>query len=118
MWCVRMTRLGRMRRGGKLSLIPVEPSPHPCRRSQVRGMDGHRHIDAETRMCRAEAVTALGLRRSRSLRALRGLSIPPVAAELFIGASTVKTHTQRLYEKLGAPTGPPRSPTMRRGLLE
>ncbi|WP_181783799.1 response regulator transcription factor [Pseudonocardia pini] len=31
----------------------------------------------------------------------RGLSIPQVAAELVIGVSTVKTHTQRLYEKLG-----------------
>ena len=28
-------------------------------------------------------------------------SIPQVARELFIGESTVKTHTQRLYEKLG-----------------
>jgi len=31
----------------------------------------------------------------------RGLSIPQLAAELFIGASTVKSHVQRLYEKLG-----------------
>ncbi|WP_279097787.1 response regulator [Gordonia bronchialis] len=31
----------------------------------------------------------------------QGRSIPQLAAELFIGASTVKTHTQRLYEKLG-----------------
>lgn len=31
----------------------------------------------------------------------RGLSIPQVAAELVIGVSTVKTHTQRMYEKLG-----------------
>jgi two-component system nitrate/nitrite response regulator NarL len=31
----------------------------------------------------------------------RGLSIPQIAGELFLGASTVKTHTQRLYEKLG-----------------
>jgi two-component system nitrate/nitrite response regulator NarL len=30
----------------------------------------------------------------------RGLSIPQLAAELFIAPSTVKTHTQRLYEKL------------------
>ena len=33
-------------------------------------------------------------------RFARGLSIPQVAAELFIAPSTVKTHTQRLYEKL------------------
>jgi two-component system, NarL family, nitrate/nitrite response regulator NarL len=31
----------------------------------------------------------------------RGLSIPQLAAELFVAPSTVKTHTQRLYEKLG-----------------
>jgi two-component system nitrate/nitrite response regulator NarL len=31
----------------------------------------------------------------------RGLSIPHVATELFIAVSTVKTHIQRLYEKLG-----------------
>ena len=31
----------------------------------------------------------------------RGLSVPQVAAELFLAPSTVKTHTQRLYEKLG-----------------
>lgn len=31
----------------------------------------------------------------------RGQSVPDLAAELYIGVSTVKTHTQRLYEKLG-----------------
>jgi two-component system nitrate/nitrite response regulator NarL len=31
----------------------------------------------------------------------RGLSIPQLATELFVAPSTVKTHTQRLYEKLG-----------------
>lgn len=31
----------------------------------------------------------------------RGLSIPEVGKELFLGASTVKTHAQRLYQKLG-----------------
>jgi two-component system, NarL family, nitrate/nitrite response regulator NarL len=30
----------------------------------------------------------------------RGLSIPQLAAELYVAPSTVKTHTQRLYEKL------------------
>ncbi|MBV9944505.1 MAG: response regulator transcription factor, partial [Solirubrobacterales bacterium] len=31
----------------------------------------------------------------------KGLSIPQLAAELYLAPSTVKTHTQRLYEKLG-----------------
>ena len=31
----------------------------------------------------------------------RGLSIPQIAAELYIGASTVKTHAGNLYQKLG-----------------
>ena len=49
----------------------------------------------------------------------RGLSIPQVAAELYIGASTVKTHTQRLYEKLGvSDRAAAVAEAMRRGLLE
>ena len=31
----------------------------------------------------------------------RGLSIPQLAGDLFLGQSTVKTHTQRLNAKLG-----------------
>jgi two-component system nitrate/nitrite response regulator NarL len=49
----------------------------------------------------------------------RGRSIPDLAAELFIGASTVKTHTQRLYEKLGvSDRAAAVAEGMRRGLLE
>jgi two-component system, NarL family, nitrate/nitrite response regulator NarL len=49
----------------------------------------------------------------------RGLSIPQLAAELFIGASTVKTYTQRLYEKLGvSDRAAAVAEAMRRGLLE
>ncbi|MDL9947449.1 response regulator transcription factor [Gordonia sp. ABSL11-1] len=49
----------------------------------------------------------------------RGLSIPQLAAELFIGSSTVKTHTQRLYEKLGvSDRAAAVAEAMRRGLLE
>lgn len=49
----------------------------------------------------------------------RGLSIPQLAAELYIGASTVKTHTQRLYEKLGvSDRAAAVAEAMRRGLLE
>jgi two-component system nitrate/nitrite response regulator NarL len=49
----------------------------------------------------------------------RGLSIPEVVAELFLGASTVKTHTQRLHEKLGvSDRAAAVADGMRRGLLE
>jgi two-component system, NarL family, nitrate/nitrite response regulator NarL len=49
----------------------------------------------------------------------RGLSIPQLAGELFLGPSTVKTHTQRLYEKLGvSDRAAAVAEAMRRGLLE
>ena len=49
----------------------------------------------------------------------RGLSVPQVAAELFLGVSTVKTHTQRLYEKLGvSDRAAAVAEGMRRGLVE
>ncbi|MFE5826472.1 response regulator [Streptomyces erythrochromogenes] len=49
----------------------------------------------------------------------RGLSIPQTASELFIGASTVKTHTQHLYEKLGvSDRAAAVAEAMRRRLLE
>ncbi|MCH5643525.1 MULTISPECIES: response regulator transcription factor [unclassified Gordonia (in: high G+C Gram-positive bacteria)] len=56
----------------------------------------------QIRMHTAPETPALSERESQVLAGFaRGLSIPQLAAELFIGASTVKTHTQRLYEKLG-----------------
>jgi two-component system, NarL family, nitrate/nitrite response regulator NarL len=49
----------------------------------------------------------------------QGLSVPQLARELFIGVSTVKTHTQRLYEKLGvSDRAAAVAEAMRRGLLE
>jgi two-component system nitrate/nitrite response regulator NarL len=49
----------------------------------------------------------------------RGLSIPQLASELYLGASTVKTHTQRLYEKLGvSDRAAAVAEGMRRGLLD
>jgi two-component system nitrate/nitrite response regulator NarL len=48
-----------------------------------------------------------------------GKSIPTVAAELFLAPSTVKTHTQRLYEKLGvSDRAAAVAEAMRQGLLE
>lgn len=49
----------------------------------------------------------------------RGLSVPAVAAELYLGASTVKTHAQKLYEKLGvSDRAAAVAEAMRQGLLE
>ena len=48
-----------------------------------------------------------------------GKSIPELAAELYLGASTVKTHTARLYEKLGvSDRAAAVAEAMRRGLME
>ncbi|MEK2474301.1 response regulator transcription factor [Streptomyces noursei] len=47
-----------------------------------------------------------------------GKSIPDLAGELYLGVSTVKTHTQRLYEKLGVcDRAAAVAAAMRRGLL-
>ncbi|MGB0436682.1 MAG: response regulator [Mycobacterium sp.] len=58
--------------------------------------------------------------REREVLALiaQGRSIPAMAAELFLAPSTVKTHVQRLYEKLGvSDRGAVVAEAMRRGLL-
>jgi two-component system nitrate/nitrite response regulator NarL len=62
----------------------------------------------------------LSERENQVLRGFaEGLSIPQLAAQLFIGTSTVKTHTQRLYEKLGvSDRAAAVAEAMRRGLLE
>ncbi len=70
---------------------------------------------------RAQSDTpALSERERQVLQGFaRGMSIPAIAAELFLGASTVKTHTQHLYEKLGvSDRAAAVAEGMRRGLLE
>jgi two-component system nitrate/nitrite response regulator NarL len=77
-------------------------------------------LAGEIRLRAGSTAPALSERERQVLQAFaRGLSIPEVAAELFIGASTVKTHTQRLYEKLGvSDRAAAVAEGMRRGLLE
>jgi two-component system nitrate/nitrite response regulator NarL len=59
-------------------------------------------LASEIRLRRASSAPILSDREREVLAGFaRGLSIPQIANELFLGASTVKTHTQRLYEKLG-----------------
>jgi len=49
----------------------------------------------------------------------RGLTIPAMAKELYLAPSTVKTHVQRLYEKLGVgDRGAAVAEAMRRKLLD
>jgi two-component system nitrate/nitrite response regulator NarL len=58
-------------------------------------------LAAQIRLRAQPSVPALSPRELDVLKGFaRGLSIPQLAAELFVAPSTVKTHTQRLYEKL------------------
>ena len=69
---------------------------------------------------RADAGPPLSERERQVLQGFaRGLSVPQLARELYLGVSTVKTHTQRLYEKLGVnDRAAAVAEAMRRGLLE
>ena len=77
-------------------------------------------LAGEIRLRAQSSGPALCERERQVLQAFaRGLSVPQVAAELFIGVSTVKTHTQRLYEKLGvSDRAAAVAEGMRRGLVE
>ncbi|MER5857275.1 response regulator transcription factor [Streptomyces sp900105245] len=74
----------------------------------------------EIRMRRSQNTPALSERERQVLDGMaRGLSIPQIAQELFLGTSTVKTHAQRLYEKLKvSDRAAAVAEAMRRGLLE
>jgi two-component system nitrate/nitrite response regulator NarL len=70
---------------------------------------------------RAEpAGPTLSSREREVLRLIAdGLSIPAIASRLYLAPSTVKTHVQRLYEKLGVgDRAAAVAEAMRRGLLE
>ena len=77
-------------------------------------------LAGEIRLRSRNAAPILSEREQQVLNAFsRGLSIPQTAAELFVAPSTVKTHTQRLYEKLGvSDRAAAVAEAMRRGLLE
>jgi two-component system, NarL family, nitrate/nitrite response regulator NarL len=69
---------------------------------------------------RREPAIALSPREHDVLQGLaRGLSGPQIAAELHVSPSTVKTHLQRLYERLGvSDRAAAVAEGMRRGLIE
>ena len=77
-------------------------------------------LAGEIRLRAQPNAPVLSERERQVLQAFaRGRSVPQVAAELMIGVSTVKTHTQRLYEKLGvSDRAAAVAEAMRRGLLE
>ena len=59
-------------------------------------------LAAEIRRRNEPEVPALSPREREVLKLIAaGRSIPAMAKELFLAPSTVKTHVQRLYEKLG-----------------
>jgi two-component system nitrate/nitrite response regulator NarL len=74
----------------------------------------------QIRMRADSSAPALSERERQVLEGFaRGMSIPQLAGELFLGASTVKTHAQRLYEKLGVnDRAAAVAEAMRRGLLD
>ncbi len=72
---------------------------------------------------RLRAQTSAPALTPRELEVLRGFaqgkSIPELAEQMFVAPSTVKTHTQRLYEKLGvSDRAAAVASAMRLGLLE
>jgi two-component system, NarL family, nitrate/nitrite response regulator NarL len=75
---------------------------------------------AEIRLRSTNSAPALTDRESQVLRLIAdGKSVPTIAGELFLGVTTVKTHVQHLYEKLGvSDRAAAVAEAMRRGLLE
>jgi len=77
-------------------------------------------LASEIRLRATSDAPALTDRESQILRLIAaGKSLPSIAKELFLGVTTVKTHTQHLYEKLGvSDRAAAVAEAMRRGLIE
>lgn len=75
---------------------------------------------SEIRLRRRHDAPALTEREQEILRLIAdGKSLPAIAKELYLGVTTVKTHVQHLYEKLGvSDRAAAVAAAMRRGLLE
>jgi two-component system, NarL family, nitrate/nitrite response regulator NarL len=75
---------------------------------------------SEIRMRAVNDAPALTDREREILRLIAaGKSLPEIAKELFLGLTTVKTHVQHLYEKLGvSDRAAAVASAMRRGLIE
>ncbi|MTD16931.1 response regulator [Nakamurella sp. YIM 132087] len=77
-------------------------------------------LAGQIRMRAQQSAPVLSERERQVLEGFaRGLSVPQLAKELYLGASTVKTHSLRLYEKLGvSDRAAAVAEAMRQGLLE
>ena len=77
-------------------------------------------LASEIRLRKQHDAPALTEREREILRLIAdGKSLPTIAKELFLGVTTVKTHVQHLYEKLGvSDRAAAVASAMRRGLLE
>jgi two-component system nitrate/nitrite response regulator NarL len=75
---------------------------------------------SEIRLRKQTDVPVLTPREQEILHLIAaGKSLPEIAKELYLGVTTVKTHVQHLYEKLGVSDRAAAVATaMRRGLLE
>jgi two-component system, NarL family, nitrate/nitrite response regulator NarL len=75
---------------------------------------------SEIRLRKQDDRPALSPREHEILRLIAaGKSLPEIAQELFLGLTTVKTHVQHLYEKLGvSDRAAAVASAMRRGLIE
>jgi two-component system nitrate/nitrite response regulator NarL len=75
---------------------------------------------SEIRLRKNDDAPALTPREQEILHLIAaGKSLPEIAKELFLGLTTVKTHVQHLYEKLGVSDRAAAVATaMRRGLIE
>jgi two-component system nitrate/nitrite response regulator NarL len=75
---------------------------------------------SEIRLRKQDNTPALTRREQQILRLIAsGKSLPEIAKELYLGLTTVKTHVQHLYEKLGvSDRAAAVASAMRRGLIE
>jgi two-component system, NarL family, nitrate/nitrite response regulator NarL len=75
---------------------------------------------SEIRLRRQDDRPALTPREQEILRLIaQGKSLPEIAKELYLGLTTVKTHAQHLYDKLGvSDRAAAVASAMRRGLIE
>ena len=75
---------------------------------------------SEIRLRKQDDTPALTPREQEILHLIAaGKTLPEIARELFLGLTTVKTHVQHLYEKLGvSDRAAAVASAMRRGLIE